>query len=428
MQCMAPTPGYILLSAGNIFSLNSNSNPESALSSSTIVDATKINSTPASAPEWLALLECSSPLCNDSHLLQLLETVSWPLLLNLAEQHGVVALLASALQHGPGRVAPTEYQQKIRELHRAQVLATLKMTAELFRLVNLYRSSGLDALLVKGPTLALRAYGDTGARHYGDLDFLVRQRDILRATELMISAGYQNDISLDAIRAEKIPGQYTFVRIAAPLLVELHTQRTMRYFPRGLPVEDFFARRQLVPVDNHEIPALAIEDELVLICIHGAKHLWDRLTMVADVAAYAARQTALDWERCFATAQKIGASRMLNTGLLLAGNLLRAPLPSHIASRIQADSSAARLAKQIAAWLPAAGHALPGLVARALFRARMRGSAAAGLGYLLRLTFSPTQEDWSSDEQTPPETSHSALAALRRPLRLAKKYRGGKTS
>jgi hypothetical protein len=307
------------------------------------------------------------------------------------------------------------------------VLSTLKMTAELFRLVSLFRSAGLDAVLVKGPVLALRAYGDTGARHYGDLDFLVRQRDILRATELMISAGYQNEISQDAIRAKKIPGQYTFIRTAAPLLVELHTERTMRYFPRGLPVEDFFARRQMVPVDNHEIPALATEDELILICIHGAKHLWDRLTMVADVAAYVARQTNMNWERCFATAQKIGASRMLNTGLLLAGNLLRAPLPANIESRVQADSSASRLAKQIAAWLPSAGHALPGLAARALFRARMRGSAAAGLGYLLRLTFSPTQEDWSSDPEAAQESSHGTLAFLRRPVRLAKKYRSEKT-
>jgi hypothetical protein len=357
----------------------------------------------------------------------LLETISWPALLTLAEQHGVIALLASALQHCGEGVPPPGFEQKIRELHRGQVLSTLKMTAELFRLINLFRSASPDVVLVKGPVLALRAYGDTGARRYGDLDFVVRQRDILRATELMISAGYQNEISLDAIRADKIPGQYTFVRTAAPLLVELHTERTMRYFPRGLPVEDFFARRQLVPVDGHEIPALAIEDELILICIHGAKHLWDRLTMVADVAAYVACQTSLNWECCFATAQKIGANRMVNTGLLLARNLLRAPLPAHIESRVQADRSASRLAKQIAAWLPSAGHALPGLAARALFRARMRGSAAAGFGYLLRLTFSPTQEDWSADGENVPETSHSALAFLRRPVRLAKKYRSEKT-
>jgi hypothetical protein len=40
---------------------------------------------------------------------------------------------------------------------------------------------------------------------------------------------------------------------------------------------------------------------------------------------------------------------------------------------------------------------------------------------LLRLTFSPTQEDWSA--ATGDKNSVEALASLRRPFRLAKKYR-----
>jgi hypothetical protein len=62
---------------------------------------------------------------------------------------------------------------------------------------------------------------------------------------------------------------------------------------------------------------------------------------------------------------------------------------------------------------------------RALYRMRMRGSVVSGLGYLLRLTFSPTQEDWSPGA----DNKHDGrFAALRRPVRLAKKYRGGDKS
>jgi hypothetical protein len=376
------------------------------------------------SPEWAALLECSSPHPDLARLGNLLEEAAAPDLLDLAEEHGVVALLAASLRHYEAELEPPGIAQKIRETHRSQALASLKMTAELFRLVDLFRASKLDAMLVKGPALAVRAYGDPGARQYGDLDFLLRQRDILRATELMINAGYQPEISLDAIRAQKIPGQYLFQRVPAPLLVELHTERTMRYYPRGVPVEDFFARRQTVVVDGHPIPALSIEDELILICIHGAKHLWERLTLVADVAAFTARQTELNWERCFATARTIGADRMLRTGLLLARNLLRAPLPPNLLDRIQSDSQARRLAEQIAAWLPDAGRTPIGVVSRALYRLRMRGNAFSGAAYLLRLTFSPTQEDWA-----PPagQQTSGSLASLRRPMRLAKKYRSEKT-
>jgi hypothetical protein len=385
----------------------------------------KNNPPGSSSPEWAALLQCASPHTDLSILSALLREVSWPALFTLAEAHGVNSLLASGVAQFEENVAPPEFAHKIRQLHRAQVLSTLQMTIELFRLVDQFRDAGLDTLLVKGPTLALRAYGDTGARQYGDLDFIVRQKDILRATELMISAGYKPEIPAEAISPQKIPGQYVFVRIATPLLVELHTERTMRYFPRGLPIEEFFARRQYVGVDGHEVPALAIEDELILICIHGAKHLWERLSMVADVAAFVARQTALNWERSFSTARAVGAERMLDTGLLLAGNLLGVALPQNIRAQLQSDRSASQLAAKIATWLPSAGQAPPGLFSRALYRMRMRGGMLSGLGYLLRLTFSPTQEDWPAGV----ENKHDGrFAALRRPVRLSRKYRGGEKS
>ena len=381
--------------------------------------------TGSSSREWAALLQCASPDTNLSVLPALLREVSWPALFALAEEHGIISLLASSVAQFEESLVPLEFANKLRELHRAQVLSALQMTAQLFRLVDQFRDAGLDAVLVKGPVLALRAYGDTGARQYGDLDFVVRQKDIRRATELMITAGYEPEIPVKAISPQKIPGQYLFVRIAAPLLVELHTERTMRYFPRGLPIEEFFARRQYVRVDSHEIPALAVDDELILICIHGAKHLWERLSLVADVTAFVTRQTSLNWERSFATARATGAERMLDTGLLLARNLLAAALPQNVQARLQSARSASQLAGKIATWLSSPGQTSPGLFSRALYRVRMRGNVVSGLAYLLRLTFSPTQEDWLSDA----EKNHDGrFAALRRPVRLAKKYRGGEKS
>jgi hypothetical protein len=49
---------------------------------------------------------------------------------------------------------------------------------------------------------------------------------------------------------------------------------------------------------------------------------------------------------------------------------------------------------------------------------RMRGGIFAASGYLLRLSFSPTEDDWSDEA----EDSHWMLDSLRRPLRLARKY------
>jgi hypothetical protein len=317
-------------------------------------------------------------------------------------------------------LVPPEIRQALVDRQRARTFLTLRLTAELFRVLERFSSEGIGALVVKGPVLAMRAYGDPAMRSYGDLDLLVRQRDIRRATELLSAADYAPAVPLSAIDAGKIPGQYLFSMPDSHLIVELHNDRTLRYFPRPLPLEDFFARQVRVCLDSHEAPALSVEDELVLICVHGAKHFWERLMWIADVAALVSRQSAIDWQRVADLAKAVGAERMLHTGLRLASGLLQAPLPDKVRAMMLTDMVAARLAEQACEWLPAAGSAPPGLFERALFRMRMRGGLLSAPAYLLRLSVSPTEEDWNVAAG---KNRHGFLDAIRRPFRLVRKYR-----
>jgi hypothetical protein len=388
------------------------------------VPLSNLSDLPSFRREWNVLLECASPGFDARRLAELTRSADWTQLLPLAQEHGVLGHLAVHVRELDESLLPAEIRQMLLEHHREQVFSTLSMMAELFRLLKLFAAKDIPALIVKGPVLAMRAYGDPTMRSYGDLDLLVRQRDIRRATESLQAAGYQATVPLSAIDAGKIPGQYFFHKTDTKLVVELHNDFTLRYFPRPLPIEEFFARQIRVCLDGHEAPALSIEDELVLICIHGAKHLWERLMWIADVAALVTRQTGIDWARARASAKAVRADHMLNTGLLLAADLLHAYLPEDIHALVRQDALAAKLVARILRWLPAAGHAPPTLFERAAFRLRMRGGLLAAPAYLLRLSLSPTEEDW---KQGTAESRNIFLDALRRPYRLARKHgRGNK--
>src|SRR6266699_2531961 len=350
----------------------------------------------ASQHEWPVLLECASPKCDAVKLNELLRSADWTRLLLLAEEHGVVGHLAAHLHELDRDLVPPEMNKTLMECQREQIFLTLRLTAELFRLLKRF-----------------------DAAEIGDLAVLVRQRDIRRATELMIAAGYQAAVPVSAIDSGKIPGQYLFSAPDSKLLVELHNDYTLRYFPRRLLLERFFERQVRVLLDSRKAPALSVEDELVLICVHGAKHYWERLMWIADVAALVCSQTNLDWKRAAESAREVGAERMLHAGLLLAANLLRAPLPGKVLPMVHSDSGAAKLAGQVLEWLPAAGSSPPGLLARALFRMRMCGGLISAPAYLLRLSFSPTEEDWKESAE---EKRHWFPDAVRRPFRLARKY------
>src|SRR5258708_2908093 len=375
--------------------------------------------------EWSALLECASPAHDPQRLRGLLWGADWARLLVLAEAHGVAGHLAACLRSLDENLVPPEIRQTLVDRRRAQNFFTLRLTAELFRILDRFSSEGIGALVVKGPALAVQAYGDPAMRAYGDLDLLVRQRDIRRATELLSAAAFRPQARRGATEAGEFRGKYLFSKPDSKLIVELHTDLPLRYFPRRLPIEEFFARQIRVRLDAREAPALSVEDELVLICIHGAKHFWERLMWIADVAALVSRQTGIDWQRVADSAQAVEAERMLNTGLRLASDLLKARLPDKVLAMLQADAVSARLVERTLKSLPAAGSAPPGLLERAAYRLGMRGGLISGPAYLLRLSLSPTEEDWKNGAE---EKRHRFLDALRRPFRLARKYgRDGKS-
>src|SRR5689334_3136488 len=196
--------------------------------------------------EWTALRECVSPWRDEAQLAKSFPGANWPRLILLAEEHGVLGHIAACLNNNSPVLAPLEVKQLLLERRRAQNFLTLRLTGELVRLLETFGKAKISALVIKGPVLAAQAYADPSLRTYGDLDLLVRQRDIRHATELMIASGYEAAVSLAAIDAGKIPGQYLFSKLDSKLVVELHNDLTLRYFPRPLPLEEFFARQVCV--------------------------------------------------------------------------------------------------------------------------------------------------------------------------------------
>lgn len=371
--------------------------------------------------EWKFLCACASPIPLPAPTLCLLMAkLDWDLLLELAECHRVLGVVAARLKETGFAEVPLEAREKLQSRMRAQHLFSLSMTAELFRILQQFEKAGIDSLLVKGPLVSVLAYGDPAIRSYVDLDLLVRHESILSASQIMTSLGFEADVPEEAIRAGKIPGEYLFSRPGTRQMIELHTEKTFRYYPRLMRVHDLFARQRKVLLDGKPIPTLSLEDEFILNCIHGAKHFWERLMWSADVAAIVVRHPELDWRRAQKAAADVGAERMLRVALLLSESLLGVAVPAEMAGAANADKAAKELVRQIQGWLPYAGYRPPPLFQRAMFRWKMGGGAYGGTVYLLRLSLSTTEDDWTEGQK-----GSRIWEMLRRPIRLMRKYGQG---
>jgi len=373
--------------------------------------------------EWQFLCVCASPKSSQDSLTSAWGAVKdWDLLLELAEEHGVLGLLSKRLAPAQHERVPPVAREKLQARMRSQQLFVLGLTADLFQVLEEFDRNTIEAILVKGPIVSLLAYGDPATRNYADLDLLVRHRQILAATQGMQRLGYEADVPENAIEAGKIPGEYVFKRAGRPQLIELHTEPTFRYYPKPMRIEEMYSRRRMVKLDGREIPALSVEDELLLNCIHGGKHFWERLMWIADIALIVGRNRELSWDNVFKAAEEVGAERMLCVGLWLAKQLLGANLPAEVQERVSRDPEVQPLCAQIIGWLPMAGLAPPSLRERALFRMRMAGGGVAGAAYLSRLSLAPTEEDWVEGQE---HKRSWVWDAVRRPFRLFRKYGQG---
>jgi putative nucleotidyltransferase-like protein len=370
--------------------------------------------------EWPFLCACVSPAPDTGQIRNLLAGgLDWDVLLKLADEHSVQGLLGKRLGETGFAGVPITALDKLQTRIRAQQLFTLSMTAELFRLLEAFSKANIETILVKGPLISLLAYDDPAIRSYVDLDFLVRHRDIQQATRVMLALGFDSDVPLSAIQAGKIPGEYLFKRPGTQNIIELHTERTFRYYPKPMPLEDLFRRKRSILLDGRKVPVLSLEDELVLNCIHGAKHFWERLMWVSDVAALVGRRLEIDWTKARQAAGVVGAERMLRVALLLGPTIFGTKLPAALAEETNADQACMRLCAQIQGWLPFASYAPPPLMRRAKFRADMAGGGLTGAALLMRLSLSPTEEDWKEGAE---ERRSWLWDAVRRPFRLLKRY------
>ncbi len=256
----------------------------------------------------------------------------WPALLDAAEQHAVTPLLARRLAANPG-IAPSRILETLRARYDANALRNVALSRTLAELLEQLGANGVDAMPIKGPALAIAAYGDLALREFGDLDIVVRPDKFDRARELLAEWGYRPLTHLSGQGERVLRGSdhhLPLVHEDTKVMVELHWSLDNGRPGRYLDADWVWSNARMVSLLGRELPALSWSALLVYLCVHGAKHGWTSLGWVRDVAGVLA--AAPDGELAMAAtlAAAADARRRLALGVILAQSLLAAPARSDL--------------------------------------------------------------------------------------------------
>jgi Uncharacterised nucleotidyltransferase len=363
--------------------------------------------------------------------------IDWGHLIELAEAHRVVPLLYWGLKIACPDAVPEITSGRLRDAFHASAGHNLFLADELLTIIALLERHGICAVPFKGPVLAASAYGDLSLRQFGDLDVVIHERDIPEAGVLLESRGYrpmeswvQTGWGQNATRLRtRVEYNRSFAARDGGCVVELHWAFAEPYNAFHPEKGPLWEHLRWVDLAGARVRTFAPEDSLLILCVHGARHRWNRLAWICDIAELCHAQPALDWRRALEEAQRLRVERILFLGLRLARDLLGIDLPGPVLRPIAADRAVESLANHACERLFCEPGRLHGILERpfttdgislesARFQFRVRDRLRDRLryvSYLVQLALTPTRED---RELLPLPTPLASLAYLVRPIRL----------
>jgi hypothetical protein len=222
---------------------------------------------------------------------------------------------------GPSSVAlPSTLGPKL----KANAMRALALVREALQTTRLLGDNAIRTIVLKGPPLSLRYYGDFGMREAGDLDLLVQASDIGRADSVLRAAGYVRTTPANnltpARQALYLQTQHEFGYRSpgSDLLVELHWRFADAPELAPYAFEDLWNRALEQAAGAGVVHTLGDRDTFVQLAIHGGLDGWSRLKWLADLPRVLARIPPEEIETMRTEARAMGHARMLDLALTLA--------------------------------------------------------------------------------------------------------------
>jgi hypothetical protein len=380
-----------------------------------------------SSREWAVLFEAGVKRPDQLRLQQACSALPgecWTRLLDLADEHCVMALVHTALNHIGEPLVPPAIALEIEKRYSLNVHRSLLQARELLRVLAALEAAGVLAIPYKGLVLSELAYGDLAMRQAGDIDLLVRSHEVPRAQAAVEKLGYTPCLRLSAEQLNR----YLGVGYEMPFdfgnqrnLLELKWGILPRFYAVDFNMNAMFSEKISATFAETEIHALAPEDLFLVLCVHAAKHCWSRLIWLCDLARLG--EMNLDWARIADKARTLGITRIVRITLGLANQLLRAEIPSPRALDIAGDPVAAGLAAEVVNQI-VSGHAqAPESLAYFRQMMRVRERPSDRVRFALRLAFTPGPNEWNAIQLWGPL---SPLYRIVRVARLGARFaRGG---
>jgi hypothetical protein len=305
------------------------------------------------SPTCQALLACcravirEQPYCAD---VDLPCGVDWADLIDHGRRHGLIPLLYAHLR-GSSRV-----ELKVGELLRREsigaVAENLVQVRGLRAAARAFAECRIPWMCLKGP-LAGTLYSDPSLRPFTDIDVLIRLPDFQAAYRSLLEVGFRPSLDMGPRWQAlyfRLQTETSFAYEGSAL--DLHWEPLPHGYSFTPDVDAIWARAELANILGLSVATPSPCDTLIFLCLHAAKHDWERLIWLVDIAALIkSKKALLDWEAIASELKHPSRKTPLSVSLRLVESCLGVELPARISQLVQANGAAKALCEtRISLW------------------------------------------------------------------------------
>ncbi len=336
---------------------------------------------------------------DQERIAQLLQgPIDWNDLIGLAQVHALLPLVHRHLTEVARDLVPRAAFVELWARYEQRSRLNQSMTADLLDLLAALDSQGIPALPYKGPALAFSLYGDVALREFGDLDILVRAKDLARAKALLRDRGYLPEYPLEpGVEAAflRSPSQYHLVLARKNgATVELHWKTDAEFPVEPHDDDAWWEALGRAPLQESTVRCFAPRELALVLLLHGSKHYWGSLGWLVDVAELLKRNPQIDWDWVLARAASLGCERRVALGVHLADRVVRAPVPESVRLRADAVPGVLEIARQIRETLFDCSAAEMSALQTLRLNLRLYEGTGRRLAHLSHTIWSPSLVEW----------------------------------
>ncbi|HET9588909.1 MAG TPA: nucleotidyltransferase family protein [Anaerolineales bacterium] len=278
-----------------------------------------------------------------------LQGIDWPRLAQILTQNRMSVLSMQIFQR-VDPVIPADARGLLHEQADKYERAAAKLGSALTAYLKSAETAGIETIVLKGLWLCEKVYGNPALRPGGDIDILVRRKDVDACLGLLARQGI-GEFWPNLLKDEYFARHHLHQQRCTPDLniwFEIHWALDHPYTLLTVDYESIFARAQRAALLDAPLREMALPDLVLSLAIHLVKHavylpslvqeddlpriiLADGMLMYyLDVTEVLKQNPEIDWSLTVQLARDWGAVDILGSVLAVCKRYFDAPVPDDV--------------------------------------------------------------------------------------------------